>query len=196
MKVKKKTVQLELNDNLKGKCLIAMPGMRDEMFNHSVIYITEHSSISGAVGVIINKNLSASNRQLNNLEIGNMAVPLKEEWHNIPLYLGGPVEVLNGFVLQAQQGSSEWILSSGLPKAPPSGDENQEGRPLMLTIGYCMWESFQLEREVRFNNWLVVDNAVDYLLTAVPPTQRYKEALKLAGITNIALLDFNGIGYA
>ena len=40
--------------NLTHHFLIAMPGMQDEMFSRSVVYVCEHSD-KGALGIIINK---------------------------------------------------------------------------------------------------------------------------------------------
>ncbi|MCC7320821.1 MAG: YqgE/AlgH family protein, partial [Rubellimicrobium sp.] len=40
--------------NLAGKLLIAMPGMGDPRFEHSVIFLGAHSD-DGAMGLIVNK---------------------------------------------------------------------------------------------------------------------------------------------
>ena len=40
--------------NLSGKLLIAMPGMGDNRFSRSVIFICAHSE-EGAMGLIVNK---------------------------------------------------------------------------------------------------------------------------------------------
>ena len=37
-----------------GKMLIAMPGMGDQRFEHSVVYLCAHSE-DGAMGLIVNK---------------------------------------------------------------------------------------------------------------------------------------------
>ncbi|MDO7638625.1 MAG: YqgE/AlgH family protein, partial [Planktomarina temperata] len=37
-----------------GKLLVAMPGMGDPRFEHSVVYISAHSE-DGAMGLIVNK---------------------------------------------------------------------------------------------------------------------------------------------
>ena len=44
-------------DSLKGQILIAMPGMSDPRFDHSVIYLCAHSD-EGAMGLILNKPAS------------------------------------------------------------------------------------------------------------------------------------------
>ena len=46
--------------SLKNQILISMPHMNDPFFSRSVVYICEHGN-SGAMGMIINKNLYTSN---------------------------------------------------------------------------------------------------------------------------------------
>ena len=41
-------------NNLTNHFLIAMPGLQDEMFSRSVVYVCEHSA-RGAMGLVINK---------------------------------------------------------------------------------------------------------------------------------------------
>ncbi len=184
-------MQIVLSNNFKGKCLIAMPNIQDEVFAASVVYITEHNSINGAVGVIINKNLSLKKNHCANLDFAQY----NRHWRNIPLYFGGPVELGSGFVLHPNPLDGKWSLTGNKAKIQELAEVDKE-RPLMLTTGYCMWETLQLEREVRFNNWLVIDNAAEFLLADTSPEERYQVALRLAGIQSIANFDFNGVGNA
>ncbi|RTL10937.1 MAG: hypothetical protein EKK54_09365 [Neisseriaceae bacterium] len=185
-------MNIELNNNLKGKCLIATPSIRDDVFGQSVIYITEHSTVSGAVGVIINKNLPDEKRKLSNLDFNQY----KNQWGKIPLYFGGPVELETGFVLhESTDDEFGWVLTGSRQKIQQMAQEDTI-KPVMLTAGYCMWDSFQLEREVRLNNWLVIDSPASRILATVTPQKRYQLALSLAGIDNVAYYDFNGGGNA
>lgn len=181
-------MQLELSDNFKGKCLIAMPSIKNDMFRDSVIYITEHSTVGGAVGVIVNKNLSdGKSNPLTDFSFDNYG----KKWRNIPLYLGGPVELSSGFVLYSDVKNNDLLLTGNRQQIHQIVTEvNIE--PIMLTAGYCMWETLQLEREVKFNNWLVVDNIVAHLVNKIEPAERYHEALKIAGVNNIAHFDCGG----
>ena len=43
-------------DNLTGKVLIAMPGMADPRFSHSVVLVCAHGA-EGAMGIVLNKPL-------------------------------------------------------------------------------------------------------------------------------------------
>lgn len=182
-------ITLELSEIFKGKCLVSMPNTKSDAFNQSVIYITEHSTVTGAVGVIINKNIPEPQNRLANFDFrqGN-------KWNNVPLYFGGPIEASTGFVLHHTLGGG--LSLTGNKQKIQQLVDDELVTPLMLTAGYCIWDSFQLEKEVRFNNWLVLDGACEYLLNSVDPTERYREALLLAGIDNLALLDFTGSGNA
>ena len=46
----------ETEDSLRGRLLVAMPGLVDPNFSHTVIYVCEHSS-EGAMGLVINRPL-------------------------------------------------------------------------------------------------------------------------------------------
>lgn len=188
-------MQLELNENFKGKCLVAMPGSGDAIFNQSVIYISEHSTIVGAVGIIINKSVADIKNTLI-LEPDHFAkVQEKGNLHSLPLHLGGPVELDSGFILYSDVKDGEFTLTSN-KRSINQLIENKEINPLMVSAGYCMWETLQLEREVKFNNWLVIENITERLINTVNPHERYEEALRVAGVHDLAKFDFGGGGNA
>ena len=75
--------------------LIAMPGLADPNFFHSVTYICEHNE-EGAMGIVVNHPL--------NLELGSVLQHLDMSVDNASVahqtvYLGGPVQQERGFVL-------------------------------------------------------------------------------------------------
>lgn len=184
-------MQFELNDNFKGKCLVAMPSIGDELFRNSVIYVTEHSTIGGAVGIILNKILSPEigiNKLFDNFKYD---IPTADKFQQS--YLGGPVEPTSSFTLYSDNNQ---LFLTGSKRAMEKISHNDSAKPMMVAVGYCMWETLQLEREVRFNHWLVVDNIVEYLLHRVNVEHRYSEALRIAGVNNIASFDYTGGGNA
>jgi putative transcriptional regulator len=85
--------------NLVNHFLIAMPSMRDPMFDASVIYICEHNDY-GALGVIINKPTDMTlETLLDRIEIklddvADIAKSIKKL-----VMFGGPVQDDRGFVL-------------------------------------------------------------------------------------------------
>jgi putative transcriptional regulator len=91
-----KTVDVQ---HLTNQFLIAMPGVVDENFPGSVIYLCDHSS-ADAMGLVINKptdiDLATVFDKVNlKLEIQTKATQ--------PVYFGGPVQMDRSFVLHEQK---------------------------------------------------------------------------------------------
>src|SRR3977135_1890658 len=82
---------------LVGMLLIALPGMTDERFAQTVIYMCAHSA-NGAMGIVINKPIPGLSfaEVLKQLQIDTK--PLIGEF---PILYGGPVETGRGFVLHS-----------------------------------------------------------------------------------------------
>src|SRR5215813_14456376 len=78
---------------LEGKLLIAMPGMPDERFAQTVIYMCAHSA-KGAMGIVINKPIPG-------LSFTDLMKQLQIETRtttgDFPILYGGPVETGRGF---------------------------------------------------------------------------------------------------
>ena len=81
--------------NLTHHFLIAMPGLEDEAFSKSVIYMCEHSE-RGALGLVINKPSDINVQGL----FDKVELPLRrEDLTQTPVFQGGPVQTERGFVL-------------------------------------------------------------------------------------------------
>lgn len=81
--------------NLTHHFLIAMPGLEDEAFAKSVVYVCEHSE-RGALGLVINKPSDLSMEGL----FDKVDLPLhRADLMNAPVLQGGPVHTERGFVL-------------------------------------------------------------------------------------------------
>ena len=81
--------------NLTHHFLIAMPGLEDEAFAKSVVYVCEHSE-RGAMGLVINKPSDLSMEGL----FQKVDLPLhRQDLMNTPVLQGGPVHTERGFVL-------------------------------------------------------------------------------------------------
>jgi putative transcriptional regulator len=84
-----------LSINLTHHFLIAMPGLEDETFAKSVVYVCEHSE-RGAMGLVINKPGELSMKGL----FEKVDLPLhRQDLMNAPVLQGGPVHTERGFVL-------------------------------------------------------------------------------------------------
>ncbi|MBL8319058.1 MAG: YqgE/AlgH family protein [Burkholderiaceae bacterium] len=174
--------------DLTNQFLIAMPGMADDTFARSVVYLCEHSE-KGALGLVINKPIDIKLKNLfEKVELSLDRKDLAEQ----PVYFGGPVQTERGFVLHERMGGEDSPYNSTL--AIPGGLEMTTSkdvleamshgagpRRVLVTLGYSGWEAGQLEEEIGRNGWLTV-NATPELIFDTPVEQRYDKALALLGI--------------
>ena len=146
--------------DLSGKLLVAMPGMGDPRFEHSVVALCAHSP-EGAMGLIVNKPLPKP--VLGDLlEQMGIAVTASDRGA-APILFGGPVETGRGFVLH----SADWFAATmpvgeGLAMTATRDilQELAAGRgpsKAILTLGYAGWGPGQLEREILENGWQIAD---------------------------------------
>ena len=180
--------------DLKHHFLIAMPGLEDETFARSVVYMCEHSS-RGAMGLIINKPADISMRHL----FDKVDLPLRrEDLMQNPVSHGGPVQTERGFVLHdplrmdkpqedggsiyastlTVPGGLEMTTSRDVLEALSSG---AGPRRVLITLGYSSWGEGQLESELAENTWLTVPASIDVIFE-VPMAERYDRALDLLGL--------------
>jgi putative transcriptional regulator len=174
--------------NLSNHFLLAMPNQNDDIFDGSLIYITEHTLHNGSIGVIVNKPISHS---LKNVFKDVDFATYNTTWNNNNLYLGGPVNNANGFVLHQTESNGNKIFdltnnSNILTQIANSKTPHN----LFVAIGYTSWMPMQLETEILNNDWLVVQ-ASSELIFNTDPVNRYSEALRLLGIHNMGQLNFS-----
>jgi putative transcriptional regulator len=173
--------------------LVAMPTVADYAFRGSVVYVTNHDVANGAVGVIVNKPL---NRTLKNafkdLDISKYN-PL---WVDAPLHWGGPMAAQNGFVLHriSEPNQHLYELTNNRSVLTDIAASDQKDN-LFVSVGYVGWADYQIENEIKHNNWLVV-KADSGLIFDVDASVRYHEALSLLGIKNPGQLYCGGEVFA
>jgi putative transcriptional regulator len=107
--------------------LIAMPGLEDALFEHSVVYVCEHNE-RGALGLIINK---PSDLLLSGL-FEKIALTLnRNDLSDAPVFLGGPLQTERGFVLHEPMGQGgESVYSSTLVIKGESSETAPEQDPI------------------------------------------------------------------
>ena len=81
--------------NLTNHFLIAMPGLSDELFGRSVVFMCEHSE-RGALGLVINKPSDIRVPRL--FEKVDLTLG-RDDLVDTPVFQGGPVQTERGFVL-------------------------------------------------------------------------------------------------
>ena len=140
-----------------GQLLIAMPGMRDEQFYKTVIYICAHTD-DGAMGLVLNQVIKG-------LSFPSLLEQLGiEEGANgraVPIHFGGPVEAGRGFVLHTDDyqqdatlevdGGVSLTATVDVLKAVARGRGPKQS---LLALGYAGWGPGQLDDEIKANGWL------------------------------------------
>lgn len=183
-------------DSLQDHFLIAMPSLKDGIFERSVVYICEHNP-EGAMGIIINQPVNISLDELlaqtvkAETEVETDIEPAAEpdkDTINKPVFKGGPVAEDRGFVLHtvypgfssSLQISDKLMITSSLDVLATLGTELQPDN-YMVALGYSGWSKGQLEQEIADNSWLTV-NADPDILFHVPIQQRWEQAVQKIGI--------------
>ena len=179
--------------NLTHHFLIAMPGLEDESFARSVVYLCEHSE-RGALGLIINKPTDITLKGLfDKVDLSLRREDLTKE----PVFQGGPVLTERGFVLHEPMlmdkgetdesayastmtipGGLEMTTSKDVLEALSTG---AGPRRVLITLGYSSWGEGQLESELAENAWLTVAADLSVIFDT-PVPERYDRALSLLGL--------------
>jgi putative transcriptional regulator len=176
--------------DLSGQLLVAMPGRVGGTFEHTVIYLCEHSG-NGALGLVINRPtdlLLGDLLQRLDLDLSLEIGPVQR----LPVCFGGPVQTDRGFVLHAPAGTYSSSINLGQLSLTTSRDilhdvaRGQGPAQLLVTLGYAGWSAGQLEEEMAENAWLNVQASHD-ILFETPYGQRYEAALAQLGIDPLML---------
>jgi len=171
---------------LEGKLLIALPGMSDERFAQTVIYMCAHSS-KGAMGIVINKPIPGLSfpELMKQLQIETKPTVTGD----FPILYGGPVETGRGFVLHSGDYESS---DSTLPVSEDISltatldilramAEGRGPKQALFALGYAGWAPGQVETEFQANGWLHCD-ADPALVFGTDPGVKWQTALARLGI--------------
>jgi putative transcriptional regulator len=170
---------------LDGQFLIAMPGMGDQRFERSLIFVCAHSA-HGAMGLIVNK--PAPDLRFGDL-LGQLSIPAATDLPETRVHLGGPVEHGRGFVLHSGEyhveGSSLRVNGDFAMTATVEilrDIAKGEGpRRALLALGYAGWGPGQLEGEIQANGWLTAPGDPD-LVFGPGDAQKWSDALRSIAI--------------
>ena len=170
---------------LAGRGLISMPGIEDDRFARSIIYLCVHTP-DQAMGVTLNR--PAEGLSLGDiLKTLDMPVPRAADE---PVLIGGPVERERGFVLHTDDymceqsslpvaGGVALTATKDVLKAISGGESGP--RKAILAMGYAGWGPGQLEQEIRNNVWLTCE-ADEGLLFDPNPVDKWSRALAKIGV--------------
>ncbi|TPE52109.1 YqgE/AlgH family protein [Amaricoccus solimangrovi] len=153
-----------------GQFLIAMPGMGDQRFERSLVFVCAHSE-EGAMGLIVNK--PAPDLRFADL-LEQLSIPAAADLPETRVHLGGPVEHGRGFVLHSGdyhvEGSSLRVNSDFAMTATVEIlrdiARGQGPKRALLALGYSGWGPGQLEGEIQANGWLTAPADSDLVFGA------------------------------
>lgn len=169
--------------SLRDHFLIAMPGLNDSSFAHTVTYICEHSD-KGAMGVVIN---AATPMLLKEIFSQMDLDDLSDQGDQIVMS-GGPVQPERGFVLHSNEAKWQSTLeissdisltaSRDIITALAAG---RGPKQCLIALGYAGWGEGQLEAEIAANSWLTVPADKDVIFNT-PFEERWTTAAQALGI--------------
>jgi len=167
-----------------GQCLIAMPGMQDSRFEHTVVYLCAHSD-EGAMGLILNREMA--DMPLSRL-MEQLNIPATPAIEGMQVHFGGPVDPGRGFVLHSSDFMAEAsMLVDSRHAMTATMDilravaEGRGPRQSLMALGYAGWGAGQLDAEIKDNAWLIVP-ADDALLFGPDNAKKWQSAIGKLGI--------------
>ena len=180
--------------SLKNQILISMPHMNDPFFSKSVVYICEHGN-SGAMGMIVNKNLDAPGLR----KIFDRFFKVEKPYNMVKgnTFFGGPVLLEKGIILHHSDYSSPKSIpiSKSISLTSDQGAledlKREEKVPFKLMLGHAGWSAGQLEREIENGDWLIQSTTSDFIFN-LPPDQMWEYAAKSIGLDTDSSLGISG----
>jgi len=181
----------DLDHDLTGKLLIAMPGMTDARFAGAVVFVCVHSP-NHSMGLIVNKRMEEITfvEMMEQLEIAPGCTP-----PDVPVCYGGPVELRRGFVLhssdyrprgeEALRIGHRFAMTGTLDILEDIAADRGPQRAL-LALGYAGWGEGQLDAEIQRNDWLTAD-ATPELVFGVDMDKKWDAALESLGVSSLTL---------
>lgn len=138
----------------KGTILIAKPTLTNDIFQRSVVLITDHIE-SGSIGFILNRST--------NLPINIFVSELDSD---LTVYEGGPVDKENVYYIHTRPDlirNSENIIgniywSGSYEDVKKAINEKLiADNEIKFLIGYCGWSPKQIINELNNNSWEILD---------------------------------------
>lgn len=174
--------------NLTGHFIIAMPGLLDENFNHTVTYICEHDE-NGTFGITINRETDITvDEIISQMEIETDHNERPEQSTHQTIYMGGPVQQGRGFILHKPLGNWSSTLKINDDIALTTSRDileaiarNEGPENAIIALGYAGWGAGQLEQELAANTWLSCP-AEEQIIFNTPASKRWQAAADLLGV--------------
>ncbi len=171
----------ELSESVKGKFLLAMPGLPDPNFSQTVTCMCEHNE-SGALGFIVNKvHPLLTGREL----FEDLNIDCNDSVDKLDIYLGGPVQPSGVFVLHGPPFTwneslkvTDWLYLSNSRDILEAIAVQEGPDSFMIILGCAGWGPLQLDNELHDSAWLTCDLSND-LLFSTNSDVKYEKAMML-----------------
>jgi putative transcriptional regulator len=171
----------EIPQSMKGKFLLAIPGLPDPNFSQTVTCMCEHNEF-GALGFIVNKvHPLLTGREL----FEDLEIQCDKSVDSLEIYLGGPVQPSGVFVLHgppfdwneslrvtetmALSNSRDILEAIALQKGPAS---------FMVILGCAGWGPMQLDNELVDSAWLTCSLSEE-IICSNDTELKYEKALMM-----------------
>ncbi|TNF88550.1 MAG: YqgE/AlgH family protein, partial [Gammaproteobacteria bacterium] len=180
--------------SLVDKCLIATPAIKDPIFSSSLVYMCEHNE-NGSMGLVVNHETSQVLQDI----FEQLNIDCHDESINSqPVYIGGPVQLEQGFVLHSSpshwQNSIEVASGIHLTSSIDILQDIASGKgpdDYLVILGFSGWASGQLESELQQNSWLTSACSAD-LLFHEKPEDKWQVAFDSLGFDLSSLSPVSG----
>lgn len=167
--------------NMKGKFLLAMPGLPDPNFAQTVTCMCEHNE-SGALGFIVNKvHPLLTGREL----FEDLGIEHNDCVDKIDIFLGGPVQPSGVFVLHGAPFSwneslrvTDWLCLSNSRDILEAIALDKGPETFMILLGCAGWGPMQLDNELGDNAWLTCAMSQE-IMFGTSPDLKYEKAMML-----------------
>lgn len=187
---------MELTEGyLQDHFLVAAPGIQDERFERTVIYIFKHNK-TGAAGLIINK----PSEQMSFSELcEQLSITPQIDASRFTLFNGGPVESNRGYVLHSNDfegRDTEKFKEIGLNLTTTVDvikrlSEGKGPKQALLALGYAAWDAGQLDSELTRHGWLYCKAEHDIIFD-VPNMMRWETVIGRMGLNFGGLAEYTG----
>ncbi|MCP3876193.1 MAG: YqgE/AlgH family protein [Desulfobacteraceae bacterium] len=171
----------DISHNMKGKFLLAIPGLPDPNFAQTVTCMCEHNE-SGALGFIINKvHPLLTGREL----FEDLEIECDKSIDTLEIYLGGPVQPSGVFVLHGPPFDwdeclkiSDWLALSNSRDILEAIAQKKGPQSFMIMLGCAGWGPLQLDSELNDSAWLTC-TVTEEIIFSTGIDQKYEKALMM-----------------
>jgi putative transcriptional regulator len=190
---------------LANQFLLAMPGVLEEQFAGSLVYLFEHNT-KGAMGLVVNRPTNINLSTLfDKIELKLEITPFIDQ----AVYFGGPVQTERGFVLHEWPHFCAVDPQAGVDRIPNSATNYSSSltvpggltmttskdvleavakgngpKRFIMTLGYAGWGAGQLEEEIALNGWINAELSraeMAEIIFNTPAALRYQRAIQALG---------------